>query len=92
MTDLVFDADAHRRGLNRQLRERVEYLENERDRLQRLLYIACQAAAGNECQPLALLAVIEDLDRVASKPPDTISHDRMVELLGGTPQPHANAA
>ena len=62
------------------LRERNEFLERERVRLERLLALAlCCATYGTEVSPTALLSVLEDVDR-HSQP---FSTDRLVSLLGG---------
>lgn len=85
----VFDADAHRRRENRRLRERNEFLETERVRLERLLGQALNVAVGGtNVTPGALLDVLDDLDRRVQRDTrhETIDEATMLFLLGPAPE------
>ena len=60
-----FDVVQHHRRRTRQAEARADMLERERAKLERLLGLALEVAAGNECKPLVLLRALEVLDRAA---------------------------
>ena len=57
-------------------------LERELGKTLRLLAITADIAAGNDCNSMVLLAMIEELDRILEKPEPTI--DELVQLLRET--------
>lgn len=74
-----FDIVAHHRARTRRAEARCAALEQVRNRLERLLAITLRAAAGNDCDPNVLLAVIEHLDAEAQKP--GADYDKLAQLL-----------
>lgn len=58
-----FDLAAHQRGRIRALERDNRHLEQHRNQLERLLAWTLQIAAGRKCEPLVLLAVLEEVDR-----------------------------
>lgn len=77
-----FDLAAHQRQRIRALERDNAHLEHVRQRLERLLALTLRAAAGNDCNPLVLLAVIERIDELAQKP--GASYDELAQLLRDT--------
>ena len=69
---MTFDVVAHHRRRTREAERRADMLEHERAKLERLLARALQIAAGTESEPLVLLAVLEEIDRLVAKPAPTI--------------------
>ena len=63
-----FDIVAHHRARTRRAEARADALEHVRRRLERLLAIALRAAAGNDCDPVVLLTVIERIDEESQRP------------------------
>lgn len=77
----TFDLERHRREKIRRLEREVEFLRAHRAQLERLVALLARCAvAGTGCQPLALVAVVERLDRLAQEPP----LERLVALLEET--------
>ncbi len=64
MSAREFDVVGHHRKRTRVAEGRADMLERERAKLERLLVLALRVAVGNECEPLDLLRVIEELDRL----------------------------
>lgn len=62
---ITFDPLAHQRERTRKAEQRCEGLERHRDQLHRLLVLALDVATrhGKDCDPMALLAVLEQVDR-----------------------------
>ena len=86
MSATAFDAVAHHRARSRRAEARADALELQRTKLERLLGRALQIAAGSECEPLVLLAVLEEIDRLAAKPAPTIE-ELVVVLRETDPDP-----
>jgi hypothetical protein len=59
MSSSGFDLAAHQRERIRRLERDLAGVTGHRDRLERLLALALQVAAGDECEPLALLRALE---------------------------------
>ena len=59
-------------------------LDRERAKLERLLALALTVAARDDCEPLELLAVLEDLDRIMQEPRSEPSIDKLAPLLRET--------
>jgi hypothetical protein len=63
----TFDPLQHHRERTRKAEARADSLEEINDRLYRLLALTLQVAtAGRDVDPCTLLAVIEDMDRIAA--------------------------
>ena len=63
------------------LRERLQFLERERERLERLLALSLRVAThGTDVSPTALLSVLEDVDR----PSQPFPIDRLLSVLRET--------
>jgi hypothetical protein len=64
VTVIDSDREAHRRRKVRELERRVDFLENYRARLERMLGVAVRIiVAGKPTTEAAMLAVLEDFDR-----------------------------
>lgn len=73
---------AHHRARTRKAERRAETLEELNGLLFRLLGLAVEVAtAGSTVDPLALLALLEDIDRAMQQPRPGLSDERMTELL-----------
>jgi len=59
-------------------------LERERARLERLLALALRVAAGDECQPLTLLAALERIEEEIRRPRSGRTIDELADLLRET--------
>lgn len=79
MPGVDFDIIQHHRDRTRRAEARAAMLEHIQARLERLLAITLRAAAGNDCDPLTLLKVIERLDEEAGKP--GADYDKLAQLL-----------
>lgn len=81
---LPFDADRHRREKLQRAERRAAFLATERARLERLLALALRVAThdGKDADPLALLSVIEELDRAVQSCGSSV--DESVVLLRET--------
>lgn len=79
MSAVGFDPVAHHRERARRADARAEMFERELGKAVRLLGRAATIAAGNDCDPLVLLSMIEELDRIVENPEPTI--DELVQLL-----------
>lgn len=79
-----FDIVQHHRERTREAERRAEHLERERSRLERLLALALRVATadGKDADPLALLSVLEELDRAVEQ--DAAEIDELVQLLRDT--------
>lgn len=77
-----FDPLDHHRQRTRRAEQHAHALEHVRQRLERLLAITLRAAAGNDCDPLTLLKVIERIDEEAQKP--GADYDQLAQLLRDT--------
>ncbi len=60
-----FDLLEHHRRRTRQAEGRANALETQLAKALRLIGLAVQVAAGDECEPIALLQVLEQLDERA---------------------------
>ena len=76
----TFDVVAHHRERTRRSELRAEALDRQRVRLDRLLALALRVAAGQHCDPLVLLRVLEQMLDVA----DATDVDELVQLLRDT--------
>jgi hypothetical protein len=80
-----FDLAAHQRNRIRRLERDLAGVTRHRDRLERLLALAVTVAAGDDCEPLVLLRMLElllDADGDAGR--SELSVDETVELLRRT--------
>ncbi len=77
-----FDLIAHHRDRSRRAEARADGLARELAKALRLLGLALQVAAGNECKPSALLQMLERIDELAQKPGRSI--DDLAVLLRET--------
>lgn len=59
-----FDLAAHQRERIRALERDVGGLEQTRDELLRVLALTVRVAAGKDCDPITLMRVIEEMDRL----------------------------
>lgn len=60
-----FDLAAHQRGRISALERDNRHLEIVRRRLERIIALLLRVAAGDDCDPIVLLGVIQDLDLAA---------------------------
>lgn len=73
---------AHHRARARRAEERAAALAAQRDRLEQLLALALQVAAGDDCDPIVLLRVLEEIiDGVDARKAEL---DRAAALLRAT--------
>ena len=79
--DLAFDIVAQLRERARRAELRVDGLERARDRLVRVLALAIQVAAGQDCKPLVLLRALEEMLDTADALPAERGHEELAELL-----------
>lgn len=77
-----FDVVSHHRRRTRLAEGRASGLELQLAKACRLLGLAVQVAAGDECEPTALIQVLEMLDERAQSPGASI--DELVALLRDT--------
>ncbi|MEJ7569923.1 MAG: hypothetical protein WKF41_16870 [Gaiellaceae bacterium] len=82
MTRGSFDSVAHLTRRVRRAEQRAEMLERLLAKTLRLLALAIKVAAGTDCDPMVLLTVIEEVDRIAEKPAPT--GEELAELLRPT--------
>lgn len=75
----------HRGRRNAELDRRVRFLEAERRRLERLLAVALEIAAGVDCDPLAMLEVTAALAGDEPGRPAFVLEEENVHFHG--PQP-----
>ena len=78
-TGSQFHLATHQRDRMRTLERENAHLEQARRRLERILAIALRVAVGDDCDPLVLLQVLEEIDRKRGTP----THE-LVQLLRET--------
>lgn len=77
---MPFDLASHQRQRIRALERETQHLQTARRQLERLLAITLTVATGSDCDPLTLLAVIEQLE----KDKRVASVDELAQLLRET--------
>jgi len=91
MSASPFDIVQHHRKRTRRAEGRADGLERELAKALRLLGLAVTTAAGEDCDPLTLLRVLEAHDAEMQRPRRGPSIDELVQLLRET-DPAAVAA
>jgi hypothetical protein len=78
----AFDVVAHHRRRTLQAERRAGLFEAELAKALRLLGLAVEVAAGDDCDPMVLLSTLEEMDRQTQYPEPSI--EQLVELLRAT--------
>ncbi len=82
-----FDLIAHHRRRTRAAERRADTLELQRAKLERMLALAVRVASadGRDCDPLVLVEMIEELDRLTLDPPEPTIGELVVLLRDTDP-------